>query len=240
MNNNEEQPKKPNKKFAVGDLPPSPTTSTGTIPKRPTRHHVKRRSSGRVHVSKLAPMARAHSSTNIDPENNEEKKPTTMKRSQSNKSLNRLGLSERNKNNLTGLTPANKEEEVEKVVISPPTTPPLLISDKKPPTFPVSNTTPAAPIEQTLTVTADDILVTPDNKKRQLLKSQFIDHQPTTTTITQQPSEITSTQQNLLLQQHQENDMAHSKNKFQLTKEIERMGREYHFVPYFIFYFHDH
>ncbi|KAI8646625.1 hypothetical protein BD408DRAFT_399466 [Parasitella parasitica] len=184
MTLNDEQIKKP-KKFAVGELPPSPTTSTGTIAttaansKRATRHHVKRRSSGRVHVSKLAPMAKAHGSNNN--EESDERKP--IKRSQSNKSLTRLPSQER-KVGMAGLTPAvdntanttskeqeeqeEQEEQVVKEVISPqspPTTPPSTATaplDKKP-TFHVSHTIPAAPVEQPLHVTADS-LVLPDKK----------------------------------------------------------------------------
>ncbi|CAO3629691.1 unnamed protein product [Cunninghamella echinulata] len=71
------------KKFAVGDIPQSPTnsnnhtttttttTTTGTIShKKPTRHHVKRRSSGRVHVTKLAPMTRALSQAAAEEDTN--------------------------------------------------------------------------------------------------------------------------------------------------------------------------
>lgn len=277
MTLNDDQIKK-SKKFAVGDLPPSPTTSTGTITatttttsnKRPTRHHVKRRSSGRVHVSKLAPMARAHSNNNDD---NEERKP--MKRSQSNKSLTRLSSLER-KGGMTGFTPAvsnttskNQErdppapeteqvvqgqEEEEQVISphSPPTTPPPTTAtplDKKP-TFHVSHTIPAAPIEQPLHVTADNLVV-PDKKatvphstaaKKPLLKSQFVEHASSkkvsnvaSAAIAQQPSGITRTQQKLLLQReqsliHDENNIAHPKNMIRLTREMEKMGKEYRCV----------
>ncbi|KAL9546760.1 hypothetical protein MBANPS3_006506 [Mucor bainieri] len=281
MTLNDDQIKK-SKKFAVGDLPPSPTTSTGTITttttttnKRPTRHHVKRRSSGRVHVSKLAPMARAHSNNNDD---NEERKP--MKRSQSNKSLTRLSSLER-KGGMTGFTPAVSnnttknhehdqpqpeadhvvEEHEEKVISphSPPTTPPQPPTtatplDKKP-TFHVSHTIPAAPIEQPLHVTADNLVV-PDKKatapssntaKKPLLKSQFVEHangssssnkkvsNVASAAIAQQPSGITRTQQKLLLQReqsliHDENNIAHPKNMIRLTREMEKMGKEYRCV----------
>ncbi|KAI8391131.1 uncharacterized protein BYT42DRAFT_555730 [Radiomyces spectabilis] len=105
------------KKFAVGDNEGalvSPPTNTGamvhTAHKKPTRHHVKRRSSGRVHVTKLAPMARAYSSNTIhtDAEGDEgvvEKKPV-MRRSQSQRSLHRLSSFER-KGGISNLTAAN-------------------------------------------------------------------------------------------------------------------------------------
>jgi hypothetical protein len=231
MTGTDEQSRK-SKKFAVGDLPPSPTTSTGTTAKRTTRHHVKRRSSGRVHVSKLAPMARAHNN-----ELDEEKKP--MKRSQSNKSLTRLSSLER-KSGMTGFTPAvapntAKKEEDE---ISPPTTPPLT----KKPTFHVSHTIPAAPIEQTMSVTADD-LVTPDktsvqSTKKSFLKSQFVDHKTKVSNVASAAiaqSGMTRTQQKLLLQReqsliHDENNIAHPKNMIRLTREMEKMGKEYRCV----------
>ena len=177
MTANDEVNKK-NKKFAVGggDLPPSPTTSTGTVAtnttttnKRPTRHHVKRRSSGRVHVSKLAPMARAHIELDEDLSTTVVRKP--MKRSQSNKSLTRLSSLEK-KSTMTGFTPAvsatvdNKPEVVEIDIknispTSPPTTPPPAqpVTDTKQPTFHVTETIPATSIEQPLTVTADDLVI---------------------------------------------------------------------------------
>ncbi|KAI8338897.1 hypothetical protein BC941DRAFT_421522 [Chlamydoabsidia padenii] len=114
------------KKFAVGDMPPSPTTSntisnTSNTHKKPTRHHVKRRSSGRVHVTKLAPMARAHiqQPTTEDDDNFEDidqqqqqqqhapRKP--MKRSHSSKSIHRLSSNDpHRKVNLSGFTMTSK------------------------------------------------------------------------------------------------------------------------------------
>ncbi|KAL0087997.1 hypothetical protein J3Q64DRAFT_1315154 [Phycomyces blakesleeanus] len=105
---------------------PSPTMSTGTVAhvshKKPTRHHVKRKSGGRVHVTKLAPMARAHSSTavhtdtEIDGDHDNERKP--MRRSQSQRSLNRLSSLDRK----GGLVPMTKSKPQPSP--SPPTTPP--------------------------------------------------------------------------------------------------------------------
>lgn len=207
---------KKSKKFAVGggDLPPSPTssatltTTTTTTNKRPTRHHVKRRSSGRVHVSKLAPMARAHSNTNIETED-EVKKP--MKRSQSNKSLTKLTLSTTNVNEpkLSMMTPVIPTP-VEEVQVKAPSSPP------KTPTLPV--------------------------QKKPLLKSQFVDasHQQkklgnvASVAATQQTG-MTRTQQKLLLQReqsliHDENNIAHPKNMIRLTREMEKMGKEYRWV----------
>lgn len=288
-----EESNKKSKKFAVGggDLPPSPTTSTGTTTtttqttnKRPTRHHVKRRSSGRVHVSKLAPMARAHSNTsNGELEGGDDVARKPMKRSQSNKSLTRLSSTgEPRKNGISGFTPAavstnnNKDSnqqqggeeveeeeeveiEVEDIVVktikpsSPPTTPPPP-SQQRPqqpqPNFHVSHTIPAAPIEQTLSVTADD-LVAPENTtvikeqlKKPFLKSQFIEKKQQSMSnvgsaaIAQQPSGMTRTQQKILLQReqslvHDENNIAHPKNMIRLTREMEKMGKEYRCVRKF-------
>ncbi|KAG2208750.1 hypothetical protein INT47_007849 [Mucor saturninus] len=214
---------KKSKKFAVGggDLPPSPTSSatltTTTTNKRPTRHHVKRRSSGRVHVSKLAPMARAHSNTNLEAED-EVKKP--MKRSQSNKSLTKLTLSTTttpNEPKLSMMTPVIPTP-VEEVQVKAPSSPP------KTPTLPV--------------------------QKKPLLKSQFVDANQqqqqqqqqqkklgnvASVAATQQPTGMTRTQQKLLLQReqsliHDENNIAHPKNMIRLTREMEKMGKEYRCV----------
>lgn len=233
--NEEQQTIKKSKKFAVGDLPPSPTTSTGTTSnnKRPVRHHVKRRSSGRVHVSKLAPMARAQ-------QDNEDGNKKPMKRSQSNKSLNRLSSLER-KSTMTAFTPAPKEKvEEEEQPNSPPTTPPLVnntIDTTKKPAFSVSSTIPAAPIEQPLNATADDLLVTPVDKKSHL-KSQFVVNNKSiasSAAAVVASGNMTRTQQKLLLQRqqsfvHDENNIAHPKNMIRLTREMEKMGKEYRCV----------
>lgn len=196
----EEQGKK-SKKFAVGgELPPSPTTSTTattTTNKRPTRHHVKRRSSGRVHVSKLAPMARAYSNTNEEP-TDELKKP--MKRSQSSKSLTKLTEPKISMTVEAAAAPIIKKEEEDIKPSSPPTTPPA--------------------------------------QKKPLLKSQFVETKKmnnVASAATQQPTGITRTQQKLLLQReqtliHDENHIAHPKNMIRLTREMEKMGKEYRCV----------
>jgi hypothetical protein len=165
----EDSSKKNNKKFAVGsELPPSPTTSTSKT-KRPTRHHVKRRSSGRVHVTKLAPMARAAE--------DEDKK--SIKRSHSQKSLHRLPSNDK-RHTVSGFTSTASTEDTSPH--SPPSTPPLQPSTitKRKPSFTISNTgSPAAPIELPLSVTANNI-ASPDtpifDMKKPLLKSQFINN----------------------------------------------------------------
>lgn len=256
------------------------TTTTQTTNKRPTRHHVKRRSSGRVHVSKLAPMARAHSNnSNGELEGGDDVARKPMKRSQSNKSLTRLtSTGEPRKIGISGFTPAavkesnqqgggeEEEEEVETEVedtvvkttikpSSPPTTPPPPPQQEQQqqpaqPNFHVSHTIPAAPIEQTLSVTADD-LVAPENTtvikeqlKKPFLKSQFVEKKQQSMSnvgsaaIAQQPSGMTRTQQKILLQReqslvHDENNIAHPKNMIRLTREMEKMGKEYRCVRKF-------
>ncbi|ORY96220.1 hypothetical protein BCR43DRAFT_491278 [Syncephalastrum racemosum] len=74
--------------------PPQPSHHNQTGHKKPVRHHVKRRSTGRVHVTKLAPMARvnsAHTDTEVDDQGETTHRPRPgMRRSQSQRSLNRL------------------------------------------------------------------------------------------------------------------------------------------------------
>ncbi|KAJ8662756.1 hypothetical protein O0I10_001720 [Lichtheimia ornata] len=119
--------------------PPTTTTSTGhhTTHKKHNRHHVKRRSAGRVHVTKLAPMARAntsHTDTEADIEhhdnNNGNHKRPHMRRSQSQRSLNRLSNGERKGGGgLTALAPIHPSKTSSTVAAaaattsSPPTTP---------------------------------------------------------------------------------------------------------------------
>ena len=89
---------------------PSTITATANVQhKRPVRHHVKRRSSGRVHVAKLAPMARANSSNHTDteadyfdePSTTTEHNRPTMKRSQSQRSLHKMSFDRKGFGNLT-------------------------------------------------------------------------------------------------------------------------------------------
>ncbi|KAI8989950.1 hypothetical protein BDB01DRAFT_779458 [Pilobolus umbonatus] len=234
------------KKFAVGELPPSPSTSTGMTvnTKRASRHHVKRRSSGRVHVSKLAPMARAYG--NNDSDHNEDKKP--MKRSQSNKSLQKLPTSERKLalNTLTAVTVESQLPDCVKELQtphSPPTTPPSKSIDEKRRPL-TQDKIPAPPIEQTLNATADDITVDKaalDTKmrKKSYLRSQFVEKSGikmnNVASAATQSAGMTRTQQKLLLQREQtlvldENSISHPKNMLRLTREMEKMRKEYRCV----------
>ncbi|KAG2226138.1 hypothetical protein INT45_011755 [Circinella minor] len=106
---------------------PSNTTTTNTHHKKHTRHHVKRRSTGRVHVTKLAPMARANAHTDTEADDHDSTHSTHkrphMRRSQSQRSLNRLSAG------MTALAPLHPQTSTIKnnnaSTISPPTTPPL-------------------------------------------------------------------------------------------------------------------
>lgn len=120
-------------KFMVGEEEESGThgnakTSNGTITtttttssnhkKQPVRHHVKRRSSGRVHVAKLAPMARANAAYTdseadfiVDDNENIMNTRPVIRRSQSQRSLNRLSL---DRKGFTALTKRKSTTHTEK------------------------------------------------------------------------------------------------------------------------------
>ncbi|KAI8145741.1 hypothetical protein BJV82DRAFT_23436 [Fennellomyces sp. T-0311] len=158
----------------------APTTTTH---KKHTRHHVKRRSTGRVHVTKLAPMARANAHTDTEAEDHQDgKHRPNMRRSQSQRSLNRLSSFDRKGGGLTSLAPLNPAQPKNNTsTISPPTTPPLKAereeeetsssssSSSSPgqrvknnnPAFVLSQRGPAEPVEQTFNAVANN-LVAPD------------------------------------------------------------------------------
>ncbi|ORX44746.1 hypothetical protein DM01DRAFT_1340277 [Hesseltinella vesiculosa] len=171
------------KKFSVGDMSPSPTTSANLVKanhthlqqqqqpyKKPVRHHVKRRSSGRVHVTKLAPMARAHAlETALDDPTEPTPQRKPMKRSHSSKSLHRLSTHTTSKGNLSGFAMTTQPTSAVKQQVSPPASPthhttPLEVTtpnNNKPkptasnPAFHVSHQSPAAPIAHRLNATAN-------------------------------------------------------------------------------------
>ncbi|KAI9006688.1 hypothetical protein CLU79DRAFT_779349 [Phycomyces nitens] len=257
---------------------PSPTMSTGTthVPhKKPIRHHVKRKSGGRVHVTKLAPMARAHSSTAVhtdtefDGDHDNERKP--MRRSQSQRSLNRLSSLER-KGGLVPMTKSKPQPSPSPPTTPPPPPPPQQSSPQKQPIhhqrhgssnkpgFTVSRNAPAAPVEQTFNAVANNLVVPEKtcittnatttsaviDPRKKPLRSQFVEEEEATTrprthmsnvasAASSQPAGMTRTQQKLMLQrQHtlvdDENNLAHPRNMIRLTRELERMGREYRCV----------
>ncbi|KAI7847701.1 hypothetical protein BDC45DRAFT_525300 [Circinella umbellata] len=121
-----------NNKMATMTVP-SNTTTTNTHHKKHTRHHVKRRSTGRVHVTKLAPMARANAHTDTEADDHDSTHSTHkrphMRRSQSQRSLNRLSAG------MTALAPLHPQTSTIKnnnaSTISPPTTPPLQSKEKQ-------------------------------------------------------------------------------------------------------------
>ncbi|KAG2192253.1 hypothetical protein INT46_009310 [Mucor plumbeus] len=130
---------KENNKFVVGEdettkstenISASPSTITTTTAstqyKRPVRHHVKRRSSGRVHVAKLAPMARANSSNHTDTEADYSDEPNTttehnrptMKRSQSQRSLHKMSFDRKGFGSLTAARRKSTASSTDKISIS--------------------------------------------------------------------------------------------------------------------------
>ena len=78
-------------------------------------------------------------------------------------------------------------------------------------------------------------------QKKPLLKSQFVEKKQlgnVASVANAQPSGMTRTQQKILLQReqsfvHDENNIAHPKNMIRLTREMEKMGKEYRCVRKF-------
>lgn len=196
---------KKSKKFAVGggDLPPSPTTSATLTTTTITTN----KRATRHHVKRRS-SGRVHVSklapmARAHSNSNvevEDDVKKPMKRSQSNKSLTKLSLGVVEAK-LGMMTPAIVTTEEVKPS-SPPKTPTLV-------------------------------------QKKPLLKSQFVDCNKklgnVASAATQQPTGMTRTQQKLLLQReqsliHDENNIAHPKNMIRLTREMEKMGKEYRCV----------
>ncbi|KAG2235880.1 hypothetical protein INT48_008183 [Thamnidium elegans] len=196
----EEQGKR-SKKFAVGgELPPSPTTSTTVT--------TNKRPTTRHHVKRRS-SGRVHVSklapmaraySNTNEEPTDDLKKP-MKRSQSNKSLTKLN------------------EPKISMTAAPPTEPAPIIKKEE-------EIKPSSPP------------TTPPAQKKPLLKSQFVETKKmnnVASAATQQPTGMTRTQQKLLLQReqtliHDENHIAHPKNMIRLTREMEKMGKEYRCV----------
>lgn len=196
-----------------------------------------------------------------------------MRRSQSQRSLNRLSTFE--KKGLTAL------KALEPDTISPPTTPPpppqqqqeqpqqpsaqepsvsspAVLKKQPAPTLVLKSSAP--PVEQTFHATANNLLVAQSSysssgasalqqqkpsssaiNKKAPLRSQFLDRSSISNVASAanaQPPGISRTQQKLLLQrQHclvdDENNLAHPRNMIRLTRELERVGREYRCVKQF-------
>lgn len=140
--------------------------------KKPTRHHVKKRSSGRVHVTKLAPMARANSSSahtdsEADFDSAQQERPV-MRRSQSQRSLHKMSF-DNSRKSFVGLTSANPKPTVKKPIDKEVPEPIEHVSDI-PKTSSTSTTSSnpaslsfskgiAAPIEQTFNAVANTLVV---------------------------------------------------------------------------------
>ncbi|KAI9265432.1 hypothetical protein EDC94DRAFT_517064 [Helicostylum pulchrum] len=235
-------------------------TSKVTVNKRPTRHHVKRRSSGRVHVAKIAPMARANSAAHTDSEaelaHDEIQERPTMRRSQSQRSLHRMSFDRKAFTSLTTrpksttkVTVEEEEQQPQKKTITSSgihTSNPASLSDR----------VVAAPIEQTFHATANNLVVpkkavypkiatplkTETPIKKPLLRSQFIcvneDSTHTHTTSSKRTNNISRTQQKLMLQRQQsqledESSPMHPRNLQKLNKELETLGRHYRSIKNF-------
>ncbi|KAI9256014.1 hypothetical protein BY458DRAFT_519866 [Sporodiniella umbellata] len=237
-------------KFVMGEEEEPPTVQEKQTRKQYTRHHVKRRSSGRVHVTKLAPMARANAHTDTEVDADDADHRPAMRRSQSQKSLHRLSSDRKG----LGFTRRKSNASV-KPPEKPVSNNPALLSDRA----------VAAPVEQTFNAVAQNLVVPKISystipeptegiqvKKKQLLKSQFLpssydephhsppkkssSHENITPllqmTRNSKPPSISRTQQKLMLQRQQaqtddETSPIHPKNMQRLNKEWELVGKEY-------------
>ncbi|CEP19193.1 hypothetical protein [Parasitella parasitica] len=148
----------------------SPSTATATTQhKRPVRHHVKRRSSGRVHVAKLAPMARANNPNHTDTEADyfedssaatEQNRPT-MKRSQSQRSLHRMSFDRKGFANLTAARRKSTASSNDKISVTDVVLPTACKSEKMASSNPasLSSSNIAAPVEITFNAVADKLVI---------------------------------------------------------------------------------
>lgn len=150
-------------KFVMGeeeDKLPNVSPTVTTSHKKPTRHHVKRRSSGRVHVAKLAPMARAnaaHTDSEADLLDDSSIERPVMRRSQSQRSLHRMSfdrkgfatLTPRRKSNEKAQESSTEEYKTSATQSTHSTSNPASLTDR----------VIAAPIEQTFNATANNLVV---------------------------------------------------------------------------------
>ncbi|KAF7732079.1 hypothetical protein EC973_006334 [Apophysomyces ossiformis] len=238
------------KKFAVGETH-----------KKHGRHHVKRKSAGRVHVTKLAPMARAaENDENGNNHNNNERKP--MRRSQSQRSLHRLSADRK----LMTMTPSEQPPPPS----SPPPSPspsvssPAIMHKKQEEGQEEAQRKKKQETKEEMQVIEKEETQEEEEKKQTILKKQQQQHQqqqqqqskqqppschrseeqrPKTmgnvaAVATAQSTGLSRTQQKLMLQREHtfvddENNLAHPRNMIRLTRELERMGREYQCVKRF-------
>jgi len=186
LGNMEESGEESRKKFTVGEEEDAQTESHTSHPvkKAHARHHVKRKSGGRVHVSKLMQMTRASSHTQEESESgnaeaeNDGKRSIIVRRTSSQRSLPRLAAME--KLSVTNVNEAPQDTyEANTQVETKHNNPPQLI--KHEPSVASAKVTP-------FTAHADNMIATNkvpanttisnSNSQRQPMKSQFIQPSP--------------------------------------------------------------
>lgn len=205
---------KENNKFVMGEdeamksaetISASPSTittaTTSTQYKRPIRHHVKRRSSGRVHVAKLAPMARANSSNHTDteadyfdePSTTTEHNRPTMKRSQSQRSLHKMSFDRKGFGNLTAARRKSTASSTDKISVSEIIPTPkdsnnqvgtIKTLSRNPASLSSSNI--AAPVEITFNAVANNMIIPKKELMPKIaspLKSSVVNNSATTNSI---------------------------------------------------------
>jgi TORC1 subunit TCO89 len=186
LGNMEESGEESRKKFTVGEEEDGQTElhTSHPVKKAHARHHVKRKSGGRVHVSKLMQMTRASSHNQEDSESgnleteNDGKRSIIVRRTSSQRSLPRLAAMEK-----LSVTNANEEPqdtyEAHTHVEAKQNHPPQLV--KHEPSVASAKVTP-------FTAHADHMIATNkvlanttisnSNSQRQPMKSQFIQPSP--------------------------------------------------------------
>ncbi|CAO3650100.1 unnamed protein product [Mucor fragilis] len=176
----EDEAAKPTTEF-ISTSPSTITMTANVQHKRPVRHHVKRRSSGRVHVAKLAPMVRANSSNHTDTEADyygesdsaaEHARPT-MKRSQSQRSLHKMSFDRKGFGNLTAVrrksTASTASDKMSLSEIAPTATAKVTETPKTLSSNPasLSSRNMAEPVEITFNAVANNLVI----PKKELLPS---------------------------------------------------------------------
>ncbi|KAH8553807.1 hypothetical protein BGW37DRAFT_518742 [Umbelopsis sp. PMI_123] len=186
LGNMEESGEESRKKFTVGEEEDSQAESHTSHPvkKAHARHHVKRKSGGRVHVSKLMQMTRASiplqddsESGNIESEN-DGKRSIIVRRTSSQRSLPRLAAMEKltvtNSNEVQQDTyEANAQAEIKH------NNPPQLIRHE--PSIASAKVTPLTAHAENLIASnkvPTNATISNSNTQRQPMKSQFIQSSP--------------------------------------------------------------
>ncbi|KAI9279199.1 hypothetical protein BC943DRAFT_340566 [Umbelopsis sp. AD052] len=182
----EESGEESRKKFTVGEEEDGQTElhTSHPVKKAHARHHVKRKSGGRVHVSKLMQMTRASSHTqedgdsgNIEPEN-DGKRSIIVRRTSSQRSLPRLAAME--KLSVTNANEAPQDTyEAQTQVETKHNNPPQLIRNE-PSVASAKVTAFTAHADNMIASTKVPANTTINNSvsKRQPMKSQFIQPSP--------------------------------------------------------------